>query len=330
MIIDVEHHLTLEEKTQKGKSISGKIREWYWDSEGKMRTRIWQDASSVERFIQFMDDAGIDMALLTMIMVATIEDARKANDLCAKIVQKYPNRYIGCASVSPVGGKPALDELERAVKELGLKAVHIYTRNGGHYLDSKAMWPFYEKVSQLKIPINVHVNVEPPGFDALEAPYLLHFVAAREFDMAASVLRVCLGGVLEDFPDLKIIMNHFGGGVASIMERFDVYTSYAGFTGFPDFYYGERLIKKPWREYFNKLYFNMAGREKGMGAVNSALTCIEPRKMMFGTDWPFNYDYEPEKVKEYVAEIRKLPLPKEDIEAMLYGTAAQLFGISGK
>ncbi len=329
MIIDLEHHILREERTQKGTSPSGKICERYWDTDDMLRIRIWQDASRIERSIQFMDEAGINMALLTTQEHGPLEDVRKANDSCAKIVQKYPERYIGCASLpqAQIGSKPALDELDRAINGLGLKAVHIFTHSNGLYLDSKAMWPFYEKVSELDIPVDVHISASPPGFDGLHSPYALYYVIAREFDMAASVLRVCLGGVLEDFPDLKLIMNHFGGGVSSVMERLDAYVSYADRPGWPDFYLGKRLISKPWREYFDKLYFNMAGREAGIETVKCALTNISPRKLMFATDWPFNYDYEPEKVKQYVAEIRKFSLPKEDIEAMLGGNAAELFGV---
>ena len=112
-----------------------------------------------------------------------------------------------------------------------------------------------------------------------------------------------------------------------MMERLDAYASYADRPGWTNFYPGKLMITKPWREYFNKLYFNMAGRELGMEAVKCALTNISPKKLMFGTDWPFNYDYEPELVKKYVAEIKELPLPKEDIDAMLGDNAAKLFGI---
>ena len=71
----------------------------------------------------------------------------------------------------------------------------------------------------------------------------------------------------------------------------------------------------------------MAGREVGMAAVKCALTTISPQKLMFATDWPFNFDYNPQGVKQYVEEIRGLDLPKEDIEAMLWGNAARVLGI---
>ena len=326
MIIDLEHHLPMEDKVHKGSSESGKICERYWDADGKLRLRTFQEASHVDRHLQFMDEVGIDMAVLTTGRLGNLEQMRRWHDFCAKVVKENPKRFVGFAEIAPLGGEPVFEELEREVKGLGLKGVRMWTRYDGRTLDSRELWPFYEKVSELGIPIDVHITPEPPGFDALHAPYGLHYVVAREFDICASTLRVCLGGVLEDFPDLVFIMNHFGGGVSSVIERIDAYMSYAGRPGWPSFYLGKRLITKPWREYFNKLYFNMAGREVGMATVKSALTNISPRKLMFATDWPWNYEDNPQDVKRYVEEIRKLDLPQDDIDAMLGGNAAKLLG----
>lgn len=326
MIIDFEHHLFLEEITIKGKSPSGSIVERYREADGNVGLRIFEAAGSVEEHLRFMDEAGIDMAVLTTNPELTLERSRKFNNLCARAVKEHPTRFVGFASVSPLGEKDALEELERAIKGLGLKGVHIHSRSGKHTLDEKEYWPFYEKVSELKIPVDLHIVGAPQGFDGLNAPYPLYYVVAREMDLCATTLRICLGGILEEFPDLIFIINHFGGGVSSVIERVDAYMSYTG-AGWSDFYPGKPLITKPWREYFNKLYFNMAGREQGMDTVKCALTNISPKKMVFGTDWPFNYDNDAKGVKEYVADIRKLPLPAEDIEGMLGGNAARLLGI---
>jgi predicted TIM-barrel fold metal-dependent hydrolase len=326
MIIDMEHHAATSELLYTGKSASGKICERYWDTDGKMKIRTYEDAGRVEKRLQFMDESGIDMAALSPNPMSTLEQCRKWNDFCAGIVQTYPNRFVGFASVPPLGSESSLTELSRAVNDLGLKGVHIWTQTEGYSLDSREMWPFYERVAHLGIPIDVHVTLDPHGFDGLHAPYALYYVMARELDMCAATMRVCLGGVLEDFPDLIMIMNHFGGGVSAVMERLDAYMNYVG-PGCPSLYRDRPLISKPWRYYFDKLYFNMAGREAGMAAVKAALTTISPKRLMFGTDWPYNYDHEPQEVKRYMREIRQLSLPPEDIEGMLGRNAARVLGI---
>ncbi len=326
MIIDMEHHAAIEDLLYTGLSESGKVCERYWDTDGKMKIRTYEDAGRTEKRLKFMNESEIDMAVLTPNPMFTMEQYGKWNDFCAGLVSDYPKRFIGFASIPPLGGEPALKELDRAIKELGLKGVHIWTQSNGHFLDSREMWPFYAKVCQLKIPIDVHVTLEPIGFEGLHASYALYYVMARELDMCSATMRVCLGGVLEDFPDLVMIMNHFGGGISAIMERLDAYMNYVG-PGCPSLYRESPLIGKPWRYYFDKLYFNMAGREVGMAAVKSALTTIHPEKLMFGTDWPYNYDHEPQEVKRYIKEIQQLDLPSKDIEGMLGVNAARLLGI---
>jgi predicted TIM-barrel fold metal-dependent hydrolase len=325
MIIDMEHHAATPDMLEKGSSRSGLYCERYWDN-GKMKIRSFKESSRVKERLEFMDEAGIDIALLTTNPLTTLDQCRRWNDFCAQLIQENPKRFVGFATIPPLGGQPALIELERAIKQLGLKGVHISTRNQGYHMDSPEMWPFYEKVAELKIPIDVHVTLDPSGYDAAHAAYALHYVIARELDMQVETLRICLGGVLENFPDLIFIINHFGGGVTGIMERLDAYLGYVG-PGCPSFYTGKELISKPWREYFDKLYFNMAGRQLGMATVKSALTVINPQKLMFGTDWPFNYDHNAKLAKQYIHDIRQLPLPQSDIDAMLGGTAARLLDI---
>ena len=145
MIIDFEHHIFIEEQVQKGSSDSGKICERYWDDQGNLKIRLFEAATHVDRYLQFMDDAGIDMAVLTTNLIRGLEPMKRWNDFCAKVVRENPKRFVGFACIPPLAGKPALDELDRAVKELGMKGVHIWTRLDGQHLDSKELWPFTKR-----------------------------------------------------------------------------------------------------------------------------------------------------------------------------------------
>ena len=127
----------------------------------------------------------------------------------------------------------------------------------------------------------------------------------------------------EDFPDLSIIVNHFGGGVAGVIELMDYYVElFAG-----DIYRDRPPLRRPWRDYFGKLYFNMAGRGPGVEAIQCALTCIQADKLMFGSDWPPNFESDAAGCKSYIEDIRALPISESDIRAMLGDNAARLLGI---
>jgi predicted TIM-barrel fold metal-dependent hydrolase len=323
MIIDFEHHFSTEHQLQSRGSKSPKIGRW-WDQEGNLRIKASMQATIVDSHLKFMDEAGIDMAVLTTNMCLSMEEARHWNDACAKVVKEHPRRFTGFAATMPLGGQPALLELERAVKDLGLKGVHIQARIEGRTLDSRDLWPFYEKVSELGVPVDVHVEPDPTGYDALNSAYALYYVVGREFDICATALRLCLGGVLEAFPDMAFIVNHFGGGVSALKDRVDVYWDLLG-----DMFYRDSkpLRSRHWSYYVDKLYFNMAGREAGMASVKCALTNISPRKLLFGSDWPWNFEENPRDAKRYIEEIKKLDLPKGDIDAMLGDNAAALLGI---
>jgi predicted TIM-barrel fold metal-dependent hydrolase len=325
MIVDVEHHgSTLNNPMmEKGSSKSGLYCERYWGKDGKMKVRTYDSSTRTDERLAFMDAVGIDIAVLSSNPLKTLDEAKEWNDHCAKMISDSPKRFAAFASIPPLGGKPAMKEMERAIKELKLHGVHICTRNENLHLDSREMWPFYERLQDLKVPLDVHVTLEPTGYDAVNAPYALYYVLAREVDMLVETFRICLGGVLEDFPDLKIIMNHFGSGISAILERMDAYMEYAG-PACPSIYPGKVLITKPWRTYFNKLYFNTAGREMGINALNCALTNISPKKLMFGSDWPFNYDHDVKKARKYINAIKKVNLPEEEIDGILGGNAAKL------
>ena len=74
MIIDVENHLSLRERVESGKSESGKLCERYWTNDGNLTIRLFEDASRAEKTIQFMDDAGIDVAVLSTNALNTLEE----------------------------------------------------------------------------------------------------------------------------------------------------------------------------------------------------------------------------------------------------------------
>jgi predicted TIM-barrel fold metal-dependent hydrolase len=325
MIIDFEHHYTPYDIWKKRGGKPGEVVRMF--SPDGRELRPLDDAShDIQLHLKNMDIAGIDMAVLTG-TIDNLEEARFFNDECAKVVKEYPKRFTGFASTMPLEGKRAFDELERAIKKLDLRGVMITAQVDGHPLDSREMWPFYKKVSEMRIPIFVHVSLAAGGFDACKAPYDLNRTVVREFDLALATARICLGGVLEEFPDLTFIMAHFGGGISSIKERLDRYIGYWG----AKFWSGKPLISEPYaerfNEHFNKVYFNMAGREIGMETVKCALTNISPRRLLFGTDYPPNFVNDPIGMKTYIEKIRQLDLDKESIEAMLGTNGMTLIGL---
>ena len=88
-----------------------------------------------------------------------------------------------------------------------------------------------------------------------------------------------------------------------------------------------RPYKENFRKYFSSIYFDLAGFEGGMNAVECALTTISPQRLLFGTDYPYNFTNDPQGVRNYIESIRNLDLSTLATERILGGNAAELLGI---
>lgn len=327
MVIDFEHHLQPYEIWKKRGGKPGQT-VLMRAADGRLIRPLDDATHDIHIHLKYMDAAGIDMAVLSGTQVDSLDEVKIFNNHFANIVKQYPKSFAAFATTLPLGGRPSFEELERAIKDLGLKGVLISAREDGHCLDDRKLWPFYEKISELGVPIFIHPSLATSGFDACHAPYDLNRTLVREFDLALAATRICLGGVLEEFPDLKFIIAHFGGGISSIKERLVRYVAYMK----EKFWTDKPLISEPYAERFNehfsKLYFNMAGREIGMETIKCALTNISPRRLVFGTDYPPNFIDDPDGMHTYIEKIRQLDIESESIEAMLGTNGIELLGLT--
>jgi predicted TIM-barrel fold metal-dependent hydrolase len=325
MIIDWQHHASPEEVMKKRGGKPGQP----FIKDGKVGLHLYSEVYQMDKQLEFMDNAGIDASVLSATL-DSVEDCILTDEMYARLTKEHPERFICFAPCIPTRGEEALKELERAINDLGLKGVVISPQNDGAALDSRELWPFYELVSLLNIPIFVHITNIPVGYEALDADYNLNVLFTREVDNAANTIRLILGGVLSEFPDLKFVMSHLGGGISAILERFERYLHFWAEKIWTELG-GQSPFEAPYRENFNELfgriYFDMAGYEGGMNAVKCALTTISPERMVFGTDYPYNFRDDPQGVKQYIENIRKLDLPPKSIDGMLGLNAAELLGL---
>ena len=324
MIIDWQHHVSPEEVMRRRGGKTGRP----FIKDGKVGMHLFSEVYEIDKQLAFMDAAGIDVAVASATL-ESVENCRLTADFYEEILKKHSDRFVCLAPCIPTRGKEALEELDRAMG-MGMKGVVISPQNDGEHLDSKTLWPFYEKVSGYNVPIFVHITNIPQNYTAYDAPYNTNVLITREADVAHNTFRLIFGGVLSEFPDLTFVIAHMGGGIAAIMERWERYVGAWGEKlwveqgGTPPF--GEPYLEN-YKALFGKLYFDMAGFEGGMNAVKCALTTISPDRQVFGTDYPYNFTTDPEGVKRYMDNIRALGLPEDKVDGMLGGTAARLLGL---
>jgi predicted TIM-barrel fold metal-dependent hydrolase len=318
MVIDFEHHyIPVELARRLGMKTDSKVP--VRQGNVSVHAQLFDMAAQIRE----MDRVGVDLAVLSCILgwEASLEDCRLINDASAKLQRESPKRFVGLAHLPPLEGAAAIGELERAVGELGLKGATISSQVNGLSLDAKEFQAFFERAARLGVTVFVHPALAPKGYDLLK-DYMLPVILTREFDLGVAVTRLIAGGVLDRHPELKLVFAHFGGGMAGYKER--IARSAYRFK-----------LPRSFEDYFDLLYFDMAGFEGSSIALSCALEGIKPERMVFATDYPQNFNNTDstkgknvDGISEYIETIRRLSLHAKIIDGMLGGTAARLLKIA--
>jgi predicted TIM-barrel fold metal-dependent hydrolase len=322
MIVDFQHHFVPYELVERRGIRAAEQRNL---TEGRVPTfTLHSKLYDVDEHLRDMDTAGVDVAVLSCNLGwdAPLEDCRVINDRFAEMQRNHPRRFVGLAHV-PAFEDAGLLELERAVRDLGLRGVAIASQMGGVPLDSPRLRPLYARVAALNVTLFVHPAMALRGY-ALLGDYDLARILGRELDLQLATTRLIAGGVLEAFPSLNFVIAHFGGGIAAVKERL---AAKAGRFG---------TLSRPFDTYFDRLYFDMAGFEGGPSALACALTGIRPDRLVFATDYPQDFTGATTQtgkgvgdIRAYVNLIQGLDLPQSAKAGMLGATAAGLLGLQG-
>ena len=323
MIVDFQHHFVPVELAARKGFAPGERRNLI--EEGVPKFTLHDKLYDVAGQLRDMDEAGIDMAVLSCNLGwdAPLDDCRLINEQIAEIQDQHPDRFAGLAH-APVLEESGLREIDRAVKELGLRGATIAAQVNGLPLDAPALVPFYRKACALDLAVFVHPAQLPGGY-ALLREYDLARIIGREIDLQVAVTRVIAGRVLEEMPDLKLVFAHFGGGIAAVKERLAAKSGRFG------------TLRRPFEESFDRLYFDAAGFEGGPVALRCALEGIRPDRLVFATDYPQDFTGATTQtgkgipaIRDYIRLIRSLGLPEGSAEALLGDTACRLLHLDVK
>jgi len=183
-----------------------------------------------------MDGAGITMQVLSyggfpqlLPDAQAIDLNRAANDRLAQAAQAHPTRFAGFATLPWQAPEAAARELERAVKQLGLKGALINGRPGDTFLDDPRYAPLLAAFDELKVPLYVHPGlplqaVQQPyygGFERELGARLAMFAWGWHNEAGIQVVRMLLAGVFDRHPGLQVISGHWGEMVPFFLQRLE-------------------------------------------------------------------------------------------------------------
>ncbi len=184
-----------------------------------------------------MDAGGIDLQVISQAAANTgplsveesIRLAKQANDQLATAIMAHPKRFAGFAILPMSDPAVAADELERAVRSLGLKGAMINGTTDGRFLDDPAFLPILERAVALDVPIYIHPAPPPRSVQEI---YYAGFDPAVNFALSTAAwgwhsevglhsLRLIVAGVFDRLPTLQIIIGHMGEMLPFMLARID-------------------------------------------------------------------------------------------------------------
>ncbi|MDW8359553.1 MAG: amidohydrolase family protein [Candidatus Caldarchaeum sp.] len=276
--------------------------------------------------LQTMDKAGINKQVLSLSTpgceqfdtktATTI--AKSANDQLAKLVEKYPERFVGLASLAPQDPGTAADELKRAVQELGLRGWKTHSNIRGTYLSDKKYWPILEQAEKLDVPIFLHPTIPRIKEFAQNIGYPLAGPAFGFIvETALCSLRLILTGVFDKYPRLKFFLGHLGESLPFILNRID----------FPVFmpWVKENMDIKLWKrpsEYFLSNFYIGTSGDFQKPVLECVLKVMGVNRVVFASDYPY------EKPEDAVNRIESLQLQDSEKIKIYSQNAKTLLGIS--
>jgi len=238
------------------------------------------------------------------------------DEYSAEVAQRYPDKTVCFATTVPGGGDHYLRELERSVKEYGLRGVLINSSHNGSYPDEDRARGFFELVTDLDIPVMVHAPSSSFGEECMNMYRLISSVG-RPADETLSLSRMIVRGIWEQFPQLKLVGCHLGGGICEVMGRLD----YAYELQEEAFFLGSyepKLISHPPSHYLKMMYMDSAAYH--WPAIMCAINTVGIDHVVFGSDSPPLAPLLP-RARKIVEE---LPISDDDKEAIFWRNPARL------
>ncbi len=343
MIIDAHAHMISTEYLNKLSNQGGK-----WAKEAA-RQRLFGGniskpyANNVGPRIEQLDKYGIDFQVVTPFHAldsnlmpgnanSRMAYAKVLNDGMAKLMEESKGRLIAAGSIPmEYFDQSGQQELERAINKLGLKGIAIITNIHGKPLDAPEFEPFWAEVSRMDIPVWLHPR-DPAGTTdrSYEAGYDLMHQFGWPFETTLALSRLVFSGIMERYPNLKVIAHHLGGGLIPFyMGR--ILETYAPESENPVNMGSKRspLLPKSLFDYFSRFYYDTAVGGvwgKSAPAIRCAYELLGANQLVFATDYPAGPGEA--RLAKYPRLIESLGFPEKDEKKIFANNARQILHLS--
>lgn len=293
--------------------------------------RAYKIMADVKGHLDYMDSAGIDMAVLSTGAFAPNghEFCKTCNDSYAALVKQYPDRFKGMIQIFPLDDwSKNRDEIQRGV-DIGLWGLSLATSYWETTIDSPVMRPIFEEALKYSMPVFIHPSIRINMWGGEK--YDMYTTVSREYEVAKSSVELVYG-VLPRFPGLKVIIAHLGGGMPALKGRLLAWHQPEGFSipeedrghGLSVHYAKELGLADDFEGRFEHVLFDSAGYGGWLPVMEAGFRAFGADHFCFATDYPYEQD-KAEYTKRFIMDIDGLDLPAEDKKKFLAENVERFF-----
>ncbi len=250
--------------------------------------------------------------------------ARLANDEMAELVLKYPDRFVGAAACLPMNNiDAALKEIDRAIVDLRLRGIQLYTPTNDKPLDSPEFMAIYDKMAKYNLPIFIHPKrtVRYPDYKGeSESMYHTFLIFGWPYETTIAMTRIVFSGILEKYPNLKFITHHCGAMVPFLADRIIGCYDIEDTLRKKDY---QKNLAKPPIHYFKMFYNDTAIYGNTPGLMCGYAFCGADH-LLFATDFPHDAQMGDRYNRQTINAVEQMTIPDSEKVKIFEDNARQL------
>ena len=258
------------------------------------------------------------------------ELARICNDGMAELCAKHPERFPTFIASLPLNNPDAcVEEIHRAMDDLGARGVQVFSNIDGKPLDLPEFAPIFDTMAARDLPILLHPARGASFPDYLtekKSQYEMWWAFGWPYETSVAMARIVFAGIFDKHPGIKIVTHHYGGMIPYFEGRVGPGLDQLGSrtTGFDPA--SIRIKKRPF-DYFKMFYADTAVFGS-RAATECGMAFFGPERTLFASDAPFDPEKGPMFIRETIRVIESLDLSEADRAKVFHGNAERLLRLS--